>query len=283
MVRARAVVEDTEKEGIRLNAVNLKMEQWLSESKGRDPFAQAVRLFFQEANLPCMPNLAITVESDIPIASGLGSGAAMAAAVIRALAIHLGFERLASDQSVSKITYQVEKLLHGTPSGIDNTVVSFEKPVYFMRQEPENIIEPVAIGQPMHLLIADSGIASSTKEVVGDVRKQWLADKDRFEELFDSCGRIANDARESIEGGDGVKVGQLMRMNHDLLVRMTVSSTELDSLVAAAVKAGALGAKLSGGGRGGNVIALVEPASKKAVRRALVASGAKTVLASLLT
>jgi mevalonate kinase len=177
----------------------------------------------------------------------------------------------------------VEQLLHGTPSGIDNTVVSYEKPVYFLRRQPLNLIEPFTVARPLDLLIADTGIASSTKAVVGDVRRQWELDRDKFEALFNHCGRIAEAARQAIESGQVEGLGRLMYDNHAYLQEMTVSSPELDKLVAAADLAGALGAKMSGAGRGGNVIALVTEASAPAVQQALLSAGARLVLSSNLT
>jgi mevalonate kinase len=181
------------------------------------------------------------------------------------------------------MTYQVEHILHGTPSGIDNTVVSYEKPVYFRRQQPQNLIETFHVAQPLSLLIADTAVASSTKAVVSDVRRQWQTDKQKFEKLFDDCGEIAQAARQAIETGQLEKLGQLMYDNHKLLQEMTVSTPELDRLVKAAELAGALGAKMSGAGRGGNAIALVTPENETAVHQAFLAAGARTVIASSLT
>jgi mevalonate kinase len=193
-LRATAVVEDSSSGGVRLSAPDLNRDYWLQEAEDDDPFARAVRALLEAANLVNPLDLNISVESEIPIASGLGSGAAMAAAVIRALVQHLDLANLNNNESMSKLTYKVEKMLHGTPSGIDNTVVVYEQPVYFVRQRPENHIETLAIKREMLFLIADSGIASSTKEVVADVRHRWLADKEHFERIFDSCGRIAQAA-----------------------------------------------------------------------------------------
>jgi mevalonate kinase len=207
----------------------------------------------------------------------------MAAAVIRALAQHLGLRRLTTDESVSELTYQVEQLLHGTPSGIDNTVVSHEKPVYFVRQEPQNKIETLMVAKPLWLLVADTGVASATKSVVGDVRRLWQAEPERFERIFDGCGRIAGLARRAIERGAVPELGQLMIENHALLREMTVSSAELDRLVTAATSSGALGAKLSGAGRGGNMIALVTEQNEERVCQALLSAGATSVKRSILT
>lgn len=282
-VRATAVVEDNPETGVMLRAPDLGREYELQTADETDPFARAVHLVIAAAGTFRMPDLIITVRSTIPIASGLGSGAAMAAAVIRALTRHFSMEFLATNEWISDMTYQVEQLLHGTPSGIDNTVVSYEQPVYFRRQQPVNIIETFTVARPLHLLIADTGLASSTRTVVGDVRRQWQADHSRFEALFDRCGEIAEAARRAIEAGELERLGRLMSENHVYLREMTVSSPELDKLAAAAETAGALGAKLSGAGRGGNVIALVTEESEAAVRQALLDAGAKQVLGSNLT
>jgi mevalonate kinase len=230
-----------------------------------------------------LPNLSITVRSNIPIASGLGSGAAMAAAVIRALTRHLGYLNQTTDEQVSALTYQVEKLLHGTPSGIDNTVVAYERPVFFVRQQPINRIETLSVKGPLRLLVADTGVVSITKDVVGDVRRQWQAEPRRFEQLFDHCGRVAQVARRALENGDVGRLGQLMVENQNYLREMTVSSPELERLIGTAMATGAIGAKLSGAGRGGNMIALVEEEVEAAVRAALVSAGATNVLTSVLT
>jgi mevalonate kinase len=282
-VRAEAIVEDSQTPGIRLRAPDLGLENWLKEAHDGDPFARAVHIVLESATVSRLPNLTITVRSTIPIASGLGSGAAMAAAVIRSLAQHLDMNDLATDQQVSALCYQVEGLLHGTPSGIDNTVVAYERPVFFVRQEPSNRIDTFTVATPLHILVADTGQLSMTRDVVGDVRRQWQADPEKFEQLFDSCGRVADEARVAIQEGDPERVGLLMQENQVYLREMTVSSDRLEQLIAAAISAGALGAKLSGAGRGGNMIALVDKENEVEVRNSLLSAGANSVLISVLT
>ena len=131
-------------------------------------------------------------------------------------------------------------------------------------------------------MIGNTGISAPTKEAVGDVRKLWEADKVCWEKLFDKVGAIVKKAKEKIESGEWELIGDLMNQNHALLQEMTVSSPELDRLVNAARKAGALGAKLSGGGRGGNMIALVKPEIAEAVSRSLKEAGAKTTIATTI-
>jgi mevalonate kinase len=282
-LRAEAAVEDSVEAGVWLRASDLGREYWLEDAASDDPFAKAVRVFTQAALLDRLPSLRITVHSSIPIASGLGSGAAMAAAVVRALALHLGHLELASDDTVSALTYEVETLLHGTPSGIDNTVVSFERPVFFVRREPKNVVETFSVAATLRFLVADTGVVSMTKAVVGDVRRSWQADPAFYEKLFDGCGRVAKAARKAIECGEVKQLGFLMAENQVYLRQMGVSSPELEAIISAAERSGALGAKLSGAGRGGNAIALVTQESEAGVRKAMLAEGARHVLSGSLT
>lgn len=280
-LKATAVVSPGTEPGIRLIAPDLGQNIMLTDAPPDDPIAAVIRQVQTAVNRP-LPDLTMTVSSQIPVASGLGSGAAITAAVIRALAGFLGVGHLATNAWVSALTYEVEKIHHGTPSGIDNTVVAYEMPVYFIRQTSGNHLEPFTVAQPLHLLVADTGVRSSTRAAVGDVRRQWQAAPEKFEAIFDGCGRIAVAARAAIEAGDTATLGALMAENHAWLQEMTVSSPELDTLVTAAANAGALGAKLSGAGRGGNMIALVTPKTAATVHAALHTAGAKTILATTL-
>lgn len=236
----------------------------------------------------------ITIRSTIPVASGLGSGAAVSAAIVRAVAEanqrinEWANERMAKHESairnlqsvippavLSALVYEVERLHHGTPSGIDNTVIAYEQPVYFVRGKPP---EPFAIGRPFTLVIADTGIRSPTRIAVGDVRASWQAEPARFEALFDRVAAIVEAARTAIAVGEPQKLGPLMDENHALLQEIGVSCPELDMLVAVARAVGALGAKLSGAGRGGNMIALVTDETAARVAEALIAAGAVRVI-----
>jgi len=259
-----------------IQAIDLNQTIDLVLAPANDPFALIVRLVCTELDRP-LPPWRIVVRSEIPIASGLGSGAAITAVIARALldafAVELPLDRL------NGLVYEVEKLHHGTPSGIDNTAVVYGQPVWFLRgQAPE----PFAVGEPLHLLIADTGIASPTKVTVGDVRKGWLLDTNRYETLFDRIHEIVMLARIAIEEGDTAALGPLMDENQVLLAELGVSSPALERLCAAAREAGALGTKLSGGGRGGNMIALVEPENGSGVRQALEQAGASRVVKMIL-
>jgi mevalonate kinase len=234
----------------------------------------ALDVFLQDTNA-IEPDLLITVTSTIPIARGLGSGAAVATAVARALARYAGYPP--QPDEISRLVYQVEKLHHGTPSGIDNTVIAYEQPVFFIRGEK---MTRLSVNAPLNLIIADTGVISSTLEVVGDVRRRWQAQPDLYESLFDEIGAISRLAQSAIERGDPRAVGQLMDDNQERLVTLGVSSPELDALIATAHASGALGAKLSGAGWGGNMLALIETPDASVIAQALRDAGAISTILS---
>ena len=106
-----------------------------------------------------------------------------ATALVRALAAHLGHELTAQD--VSELVYKTEALHHGTPSGIDNTVIAFGKPLYFVRGRRAEVFSP---GSPLWLVIADTGVSAATRRVVADVRQRWQAEREIYEARFDAIG-----------------------------------------------------------------------------------------------
>ncbi|MEK6916812.1 MAG: mevalonate kinase [Nanoarchaeota archaeon] len=207
--------------------------------------------------------LHIKIKSTIPIASGMGSSAALAVALIKGIAEH--FDILLTEKKINEIAFESEKLFHGTPSGIDNTVVTYGKPVYFYDGE----MQLLKLKKPIYLVIANTGIKSSTKEVVSGVRQRYERYKEEYSALFDKIGEITEKAKTAFENGEIEQLGELMDKNHALLQQIDVSCKELDELVETAKLAGALGAKLAGAGKGGNIVALVDESSKDKVIEAL--------------
>lgn len=245
----------------------------LSDLPAKHPFAELFAAVLDELQIQRFPALRLYIRSDIPIASGLGSGAAVSAASARALAAFVG--RPLSDEQVSRVAYRVDQIYHGAPSGIDNTVIAYAQPIFYVRGEPFTRLE---VGQPFTLVIGNTGDASPTAAVVGDLRARWQANPQPYEQIFAAVGAIAREARKNIEKGVIEALGSLMTRNHALLQELDVSSDALDRLVKAAVEAGAFGAKLCGGGRGGNMIALVDPISAERAAQALRAAGAVSTI-----
>jgi mevalonate kinase len=262
---------------IHIAAPQVNVDANLAEMPDSDPLAAAVRATLSELAIEKPPAFTLRVSSTIPLAAGLGSGAAVSVAIIRAVSAFLG--KTLADERVSALAFEVEKLHHGTPSGIDNTVITFAKPVFFIKGQP---IQTFRVAQPFTLIIADTGVASPTRVAVGDVRAAWEKDKQHYEDVFAAIGSIATKARAAIESGNNAALGALMDQNHSYLQEIGVSSPELDNLVEAAQQAGAQGAKLSGGGRGGNMIALVDEKSADAVIDALQAMGAKGIITTIV-
>jgi mevalonate kinase len=277
-VQATAIVEDAPAgTGITIIAADLGRRFRLSEGQARSrtaaALARTVHNTLERLGRTADIDLEITVSSTIPIGSGLGSGAAVATALVRALVQHLGGYLTSRD--VSDLVYQTELLHHGTPSGIDNTVIAFGKPVYFIKDRCDEVFWP---GRPFWLAIGDTGVPSSTREVVADVRKAWERDRASYDARFAAIGALVARGREALIRGDLCELGQLMAANQEELRAIGVSSEALERLIAAAMDAGALGAKLSGSGRGGNMIALVDEATRDAVAAALQRAGARNVI-----
>ncbi|MBI5035154.1 MAG: mevalonate kinase [Chloroflexi bacterium] len=300
-VHAEATVQARDDGKVVIDAIDLKRTYALSEAREGDPIATIIRLTC--ARLSVEPeNFSVRIHSTLPIGGGLGSGAAVSVAIARALGKFLSeldadkrgqtrkndfnprssavLRVQLSSQDISDLAYEVEKLHHGTPSGIDNTVIAFEQPVYFTKGNP---IESFRVAQPFTIAIADTGIAAPTKIAVGDVRRAWEANRATYESLFDEIAEITRKARKAIENGEVNRLGALMRNNQILLRQIGVSSSDIERLVLAATTAGARGAKLSGGGRGGNVIALVDGVTQDRVQRALLKAGAKRVIVTTIS
>lgn len=277
-VQVDVEVVDSPRAGILINAPKINLHAQLDALPVDHPIASVILNLFATLDLPSPlesgaggeGGIEINIESTIPVAAGLGSGAAVSVALIRALALHV--ERALSDEQVNNLVYEIEKLHHGTPSGIDNTVVTYAKPVYFIKGKPG---ETFKVGKPFTIVIGDTGMPAPTKEAVGDVRRLWLRDTSHFEGMFNEIAQLSLIARRSIESGMPEMLGEIMDHNHSLLQDMTVSSVELDRLVYTARDAGAIGAKLSGGGRGGNMIALVKKDEAEKVAQAIMSAGAK--------
>ena len=272
-VQVDVEILDSDSAGVWIHAPIIDLHAELSSLQPDHAIGSVILNLFQRLDISSPPNIQINISSTIPVASGLGSGAAVSVALIRALSSFFSLQL--TDNQINEMVFESEKLHHGTPSGIDNTVITFNKPVYFIKGQP---IETFSVGKPFTIMIADTGIPAPTKESVGDVRRLWLKDNNKFENIFNEIAQISLIARRSIESGKPELLGELMDHNHSLLQQLTVSSPELDKLVLSARDAGALGAKLSGGGRGGNMIALVNQAEANQVAESLIKAGAKNTI-----
>lgn len=262
---------------VHIQALDINLDADLEDLPPEHPLGTAVRLTLDELKPKRIPPLTLQLTSTIPIASGMGSSAATAVAIIRALSAYLG--KLLPPDVVSTIAYEVEKIHHGNPSGIDNNVIAYQQPVYFRREHP---IEFITIEKPTHWVIADTGEKTPTRETVSGVLKLLKSDPERYEPIIQQIGNVVQQARLALISGDLPELGRLLDENQRLLEALDVSSPKLDTLIDAARTAGAFGAKLSGGGRGGNMIALVSKDQLASVEHALIEAGAEKTITTML-
>lgn len=210
----------------------------------------------------------LTFGGDLTCVSGIGASAAQVVALSRALSYEL--PRPMTEDQINAAGYEGEKGYHGTPSGIDNTAATFGGLLRFQRTEGDPIFVKKQIKEPIRIVYASTGITASTTEVVGDVRAKKEADPAWFDGLLQKYCAIVAKAESAIDEADLVTLGKLMDENHLLCQELTVSCKELDDLVLAARSAGAIGAKMSGTGRGGLMLALTPTEeSQNAVQAAL--------------
>jgi mevalonate kinase len=276
--RAMVTVNPTKEPGeIQIQAPDIGLQAKLKELPQNHPLAVIIEQVASALQISRLPAFTLRITSTIPVSAGMGSGAAVSVAAIRALSAFLG--HLLPDEQVSDLTFEIEKLHHGTPSGIDNTVISYAKPVFYAPGSgEENKMETFQVTQPFIMVIGDTGIPSPTSTSVGLVRQAWQADKEHFERIFDEIGNIVRTAHQAIKAGRPDDLGSLMNYNQALLQEIGVSSPELESLIQAALSGGAQGAKLSGGGRGGNMIALVSTESAERVTQSIREAGATRII-----
>jgi mevalonate kinase len=198
--------------------------------------------------------LDIRLAGELKAASGVGASAASCAAIARALSGLLGLNL--SDAQINDVAHEGEKGYHGTPSGIDDTAATYGGLFLFRKAQPKNVVEPVRTERPLEIVMGNTGLTASTSEVVAGVRERKNKDPQKFDALFKEAERLVIDSRDALEAQDIDKIGGLMNLNHRLLQDIGVSHELLETLIGIARKEGAPGAKLTGTGKGGYMVAL---------------------------
>ncbi len=205
---------------------------------GRDPTGEPIHIHFG-GSLLC--------------ASGLGASGASCTALARALNDHFDLDR--DDDAINQAAFEGEKGYHGTPSGLDNTVSTFGGMLHYTKGQPPKF-DPIAIKEPVRIVLGNTGKVADTVGAVAGVNERKVAEPEVYKALFEAARVLGEQGRVAIEAYDLERLGQLMNINHHLLQAIGVSCTELDELVDTARICGALGAKVTGGGLGGNMVAL---------------------------
>ena len=201
-------------------------------------------------------SLEIWLGGNLPSFSGIGASAASSVAIARAIAEESKMDL--PDERINEIAYEAEKAYAGTPSGIDNTAATYGGLIWFKKTMSggPNIVERLTLEEPVEIVIGNTGIVADTKEMVAGVAARKEKDPERYNLLFEQAGELAFEARTALKAFDLRKAGKLMNKSHQLLREIEVSCEELDCLVNLAQEQGAFGAKLTGGGGGGCMVAL---------------------------
>jgi len=205
---------------------------------------------------PKTASLRIWLGGNLPAFSGIGASAASSVAIAKATAEEFKMEL--SDEKINEIAYEAEKAYAGTPSGIDNTAATYGGLIWFKRNLSggPNTIEKMTIKEPVEIIIGNTRIVADTKEMVAKVATRKRNNPEKYNPLFEQAEDLAFIARKALEEFDLRRVGKLMNENHRLLQEIDVSCEKLDYLVKLAREEGAFGAKLTGGGGGGCMVAL---------------------------
>lgn len=215
---------------------------------------ESIERMLNAVNLDPKMDLFIRLSGPLYAASGVGASAASCAAIARALGNHFG--QSLTDERVNKIAFEGEKGYHATPSGIDNSAATYGGLLWFEKTEGQPKLEPIKLTEPVEIVMGNTGIVADTKAAVKGVEDRKKAQPDKYEGLFTQARKLAPIAREALESQNLKIAGELMIENHRLLQEIEVSHQKLDYLVELAIMEGALGAKLTGGGHGGYMLAL---------------------------
>jgi hydroxymethylglutaryl-CoA reductase len=215
----------------------------------------------------------IHVRSRIPVAMGLGSSAALAVAIIRAFDKLLGLNM--GDEAINKLAYKCEKLAHGKPSGIDNNIATYGEPVLYNKSSVTKN-QSISLSEPLPIVIASSGIRGITKDQVAGVHSRFNKNKVLYTTIFDEIDELSIAGAIALKSCDYDTLGSLMNVCHGFLNALQVSTPELEKMVNIARSNGAIGAKLTGAGGGGSIVALC-PGEEFEVAQGLYEAGYQIV------
>jgi mevalonate kinase len=283
--RAYAKAETREDKRLFLHSVNLNIAGYFEDrtfkpEQGNVKEAklkfEPIRLIVEKVLEKYGENVGLNIEinSTVPVAAGLGSSAAVAAAVTAAASALLNVKMAKED--VFRITNEAEKIVHGTPSGIDPAISTFGGTLLF---QIDTGFKPLDVSIDLPLIIGDTGIERSTRfqvEKVRNIREKYPRVVDH---IMWAAREVVLRACDALKENDLETLGELMNINHALLYGVGVSDESLEWLINAARKVGALGAKLTGAGGGGCMIALAKNERLQQVSEAVQMAGGRPFIA----
>lgn len=227
----------------------------------------------------CVDGLSLVVDGNLPPGRGLGSSAALSVAMIKALHQYAGWS-LEKDL-LKKYAGDLETIFHGSPSGIDHTVVINEQAIGFKRVDGQAAVWPITLRSPLRFVVALSGPHDGTKNAVLELAERKKRHEKAYERIFAALDEVAQDMEKSLGEGHQAFLGELMNIAHGYLNALSLSTPEIEKLVAIARERGALGAKLTGAGGGGAVIVLVD-GNEAGIKNAFKAAGYQSFVTDVL-
>ncbi len=243
------------------DGVNLLIPRWGVEQRVRPTSAHPtgvaaiLALLLERLRLG---GRAMTIEvfPNVPRAVGLGGSSALAVSVIRALDTH--FSLGLADAEVNAFAFECEQAAHGTASGVDNTLATYGTTMVYRAPQGERAAQfkPLTLARPLPIVVGLSGKEGLTAKSVARVAAAWQRNRHRYEGIFDQIEHLTRTAADAARDGELAELGELMNLCQGYLNALQVSTRELETLIDIARSHGAVGAKLTGGGGGGAIIAL---------------------------
>jgi hydroxymethylglutaryl-CoA reductase len=263
------------------DGINLVIPRWGLEQKIRKSNAQGLSgILLDILGQLELDQQAMTIEviPHVPRAMGLGGSSANAVAILRALnhTFRLGLD----DGRINELAFQCEIAAHGTPSGIDNTVATYGTPLVFQRHNGEPRFEEIRLTSEVPLVIGITGKESLTATTVAMVRRAWETHQSRYDGIFDQIESLTRAGVDALRDAHFGELGELMNLCQGYLNALQLSTPELEELIHIARSNGALGAKLTGGGGGGSIVALC-PDNQDQIAKAMESAGYQALMVTV--
>lgn len=267
-----AVAKKQTKDGVILDDQRPETKGYKEEKKKHQMESLTLILKkMEKANQP----LKITLGGNLVAASGIGASAASCVAIARA--INEEFHMQLTEEEINSIAFEGEKGYHGSPSGIDNTAATYGGLIWFKKNTP-NVIKRLKIKAPIEIVMGNTGLVANTKLAVQNVRQSKEKNPNLYAKIFTQAEKVVEQAKDALLSHNLTKIGECMNKNHTLLQKIAVSNKNLDFLVQIAQETGAYGAKLTGGGLGGYMVALTPGKDlQEKVARAITREGFYTI------
>jgi mevalonate kinase len=274
-----ATVEKSDGDGWMLEDNRIEVPGY--KEKKKEQQARSIDRILEVMNIDVHKTpIKITYGGSLLAGSGVGASAASCVSLARALntEFNLGYPI----EEINRVAWQGEFPYHGVASGVDNTASTYGGLLLFWLKDGKQNFEKIRTPEPFEIVLANSGITANTAALDEYIDMQKKADPELFASRLKTITSQGFEMKKALEAADLNSVGRIMSENHKLLIDMDMSHATLDYLCKLALEKGALGAKVTGGGRGGYMVALT-PGKKlqETVALAFEKEGYKLIKASI--